>query len=127
MIRILNVVACLSLLGAAIYAYSIKYQTLYHAEQIAKMKRQIQTERDAIGTQRAQWAFLTRPDRLQPLADKYLDLQPTTIAQITKFSALPERTQKVDTIGRKLDDLGLSLPTNTPHSATAATPSTGAH
>jgi cell division protein FtsL len=122
MIRFLNVVACLALLGSAIYAYSIKYQTLYHAEQIAKMKRQIDNERNVISMQRAEWAFLTRPDRIQPLADKYLNLQPTAINQLVGFAALPEREQKVDAIGRKLEDLGLGAPTNTPPSATSATP-----
>ena len=125
MIRLLNVLACLALLGSAVYAYSIKYQTLYRAEQIAKMKREIAAARDTIGMQRADWAFLTRPARLQPLADKYLDLQQTTVGQIATLAALPERAARVDAIGRKLEMLGLGEPTNTPQGAAPATPSTG--
>ena len=87
MIRFMNVVACVALLASAVYAYSIKYQTVFRAEQIAKMKREIQGARDALAMQRAEWAFLTRPERLQPLAEKHLDLQATTVGQIglTRF------------------------------------------
>lgn len=125
MIRFLNVIACLALLGSAGYAYSIKYQTLYRSEQIAKMKRDIAGVRDALGMQRAEWAFLTRPERLQPLADKYLDLQQTANTQFGSLASLPERAQRVDTIGRKLEALGLGEPTNTPQSAAPVTPSSG--
>lgn len=129
MIRLLNVIACLALLGSAGYAYSIKYQTLYQSEQIAKMKREIARVRDALGMQRAEWAFLTRPERLQPLADKYLPLQPTAVGQIGSIASLPDRAdrgERVDAIGRKLEALGLGEPTNTPPSAAAVTPSSGA-
>ena len=125
MIRFMNVIACVALLGSAVYAYSIKYQTLFRAEQIAKMKREIVTARDALAMQRAEWAFLTRPERLQPLADKHLDLQATTVGQIGTLASLPERAQRVDAIGRKLEMLGIAEPTNTPGStapATSATP-----
>lgn len=120
MIRILNALACIALIGSAGYAYSIKYQTLYQAEHIAKMKRDIRTARDVIGMSRAEWAFLTRPERLQPLADKHLDLQPTTANQVVSFAAIPEPVQKVDAIGRKLESLGLAEPTNTPGANAAA-------
>ena len=127
MIRFLNVLACGVLIGSAVYAYSIKYETIYRAEQIAKINHQIKSERDAIGVLRAEWGYLTRPDRLQTLSDKYLDLQATKPDQIVEFSALPDRAQKVDSIGRKLDQLGLSEPTNTPGAREpSTTPASGA-
>ena len=129
MIRFLNIAACAALIGSAVYAYSIKYQTLYRSDQIAKLTRQIQQEKDAIGMQKAEWAHLVRPDRLAPLADKYLDLEITHPNQIVTFAALPEPTPKGDSIGRKLEALGLAEPTNTPgapHNAAPATPTSGA-
>jgi hypothetical protein len=128
-IRFLNIVACGALIGSAVYAYSIKYQTLYRSDQIAKMTREIQQERDGLGMQKAEWEHLVRPERLEPLADKYLDLETTRPNQLVNFAAIPERTAKVDQIGRKLEALGLSEPTNTPAAprATAGTtPSSGA-
>lgn len=116
MLRLLNIVAILALIGSAVYAYSIKYQTAYRAEQIAKTKIEIKQERDAIAVLRADWAYMTRPERLQPLADKYLpDLKPLRVTQMVPAAALPQKSRN-DSIGDKLSEIGLSMP---------ATPSTG--
>ena len=74
---------------------------------------------------KAEWQVLNRPERLQALADKHLDLQPLQITQMVRLSDIPNRGPKVDSIGRKLEDLGLGLPTETPRdrkSNTATTP-----
>lgn len=114
MIRILNVVAIAALVGSAIYAYSIKYETIYHAEEITKLHYDIKAAHDSIDMLRAEWAHLARPERIETLADKFLDLQAPALNQIVRVEALPERMPKVDTIGRKLEALGLAEPTNTP-------------
>ena len=119
MFRFLNVVAVASLIGSAVYAYSIKYETIWYAEQIVKLKNKIQREHSEISGLRAEWAHLTRPERIDALAAKHLDLQPLTLAKIVKAQDLPDRGPKVDAIGRKLDALGLGELSNTPRSATA--------
>ncbi|WP_457797342.1 cell division protein FtsL [Methylocystis sp. S23] len=122
MLRLLNIVAILALIGSAVYAYSIKYQTAYRAEQIAKTKIEIKQERDAIAVLRADWAYMTRPERLQPLADKYLpDLKPLQLTQLVSATALPQK-MRGDSIGAKLSEIGLGLPA-TP-AAASATPTT---
>jgi len=139
MLRLLNIVAILALIGSAVYAYSIKYQTSYRAEQIAKTKIEIKAERDAIAVLRADWAFMTRPERLQPLADKYLpELKPVQVTQLVAPQSLPAKARG-DSIGAKLNEIGLSesatpaastTPTTTPRSETprakSATPKTTA-
>ena len=125
MIKLLHVIAIGALVSSALYAYSIKYETTLQAEQLQKLKAKAQRERDAIAVLKAEWQFLNRPERLQALADKHLDLQPLTTAQIVRLSDVPNRGPKVDSIGRKLEDLGLGLPTETPRdrkSNTATTP-----
>ena len=125
MIRFLNIVAAAALVGSAVYAYTIKYQTIYRADQIAKLTRQIQQERDGLNMQRAEWAHLTRPDRLLPLADKYLtDLEMTRPNQIVTFAQLPDRAARGDEIGKKLEALGLAEPTNTPSASRSPAPAT---
>jgi cell division protein FtsL len=114
MVRLLNVLAIVSLIGSAIYAYTIKYETIFRAERIAKLKHEIRREQDQINTLRAEWANLTRPERVQALANKFLDLQPIALNQIVKADALPDRTQRGDAIEHKLEELGLGEPTNTP-------------
>jgi cell division protein FtsL len=124
-IKLLHVIAIGALVSSALYAYSIKYETTLQAEQLQKLKAKAQRERDAIAVLKAEWQFLNRPERLQALADKHLDLQPLQITQIVRLSDIPNRGPKVDSIGRKLEDLGLGLPTETPRdrkSNTATTP-----
>ncbi len=119
MVRILNILAIAALIGSAITAYTIKYETIFHAETIVKLQHQIKLEQDQIGTLRAEWANLTRPERIQALADKFLDLQPVALNQIVRVEALPNKTQRGDAIGSKLEALGLAEPTNTPGDANA--------
>lgn len=114
MIKLLHVIAIGALVSSALYAYSIKYETTLQAEQLQKLKAKAQREREAIAVLKAEWQFLNRPERLQALADKHLDLQTLQITQIVRLSDIPNRGPKVDSIGRKLEDLGLGLPTETP-------------
>ena len=127
--RLLNVFAVLGLMASAVYAYTVKYETILFAEQIIKVKHDIATEQDAIDRLRAQWALLTRPERIQMLAEKNLGLHQLSLDQIVQVADLPPRPPKVDDIGRKLDDLGLAEPTNTPRTGktpgSAPTPSSG--
>ncbi len=126
--RYLNFIAVAALLGSAVYAYSIKYETMRYAAEITKAQHDIQRERDGIGMARAEWARLSRPERVQALAAKHLDLQSVNVDQYVKAASLPEHTAKVDMIGRKLEALGLAEPTATPGGdqdspASSATPS----
>lgn len=110
MLRLLNILAVAALISSAVYAYTIKYQTAYRLEQITKTKLEIKAERDAIAVLRAEWAYMTRPERLQPLADKYLpELKPLQVSQLVPATALPQKTRS-DAIGAKLSEIGLSAP-----------------
>jgi hypothetical protein len=124
--RLLHFIAITALIASAGYAYSIKYETLFYVEQVAKLKSKVQRERDALAVLQAEWQYLDRPDRLQAAADEHLDLQPMKIQQLARLSDLPNRPSREDEIGRKLEALGLLEPTATPKDKTsdARTPST---
>ena len=127
MIRLVQIVVIGSLIASAGYAYSIKYDSLYQAEQVAKLKAKLQRERDAIAVLKAEWHLLNRPDRLQAAAERHLDLQPLNVQQLARLSDLPNRPPRGDEIGRKLEALGLLQPTATPKDARpsdARTPTT---
>ena len=122
MLRFLNLIAIVALIGSAVYAYTIKYQTSYRAEQIAKTKIEIKTESDAIAVLRAEWAYITRPERLQQLADQYLvDVKPLEVKQLVSVQALPDKAARSDMIGSKLDQLGLGLSATPPVASPAQT------
>ncbi len=128
MIKFLHIVAILGLIGSAGYAYSVKYETIYHAEQLAKVKSRIKRERDMIAVLKAEWAHLNRPDRVQEIAERHLpDIVPMSVTRLARFQDLPARAPKTDEIGRKLEALGLLEPTATPRDkrpGDARTPST---
>jgi cell division protein FtsL len=113
-IRLLHIIAITALIASAAWAYTIKYDTLYYVEQVAKLKSKVQRERDIIAVLQAEWQYLDRPDRLQEAADQHLDLQPLKIQQLARLSDLPNRPEREDEIGRKLEALGLFGPTTTP-------------
>ena len=110
MLRYLNVLSVMALVGPAIYAYSIKYETMRYSAEIVKLQHSIERENDRMGILRAEWAHLTRPGRVQALADRHLDMQAVSVDQVVKASDLPERAARVDSSGRKLELLGLGEP-----------------
>ena|SRR4051812_45980251 len=112
--RFFHVAAILALIGSALYAYRIKYDTIYLAEQVAKLNGQIAREKTAIAVLRAEWQLVNRPDRIQALADKHSDLVPASINQSVRWQDIPNRPAPSDGIGAKLEALGLLAPTNTP-------------
>ncbi len=113
MIKLFHIVAIGALISSALYAYSIKYDTLYHSEELQKLKARALKEREAIAVLRAEWQHLNRPERLQVLADRHLQLERMQITQIVRFQDVPMRGEQQDTIGRKLEMLGLSDQTPT--------------
>jgi hypothetical protein len=105
MLRLLNVLAILGLIGTAAWAYSIKYETIYYAEQVKKLEKRLDRERDAIAVLRAEWQHVNKPTRLQVLSDRHLQLQALQATQIAKASDLPAKPKEQDPLGSKLDQL----------------------
>jgi cell division protein FtsL len=123
--RFLHVAAIGALVASAVYVYSIKYKTILWSEKIVETRHAVELQQDAINVLRAEYAFLTRPERLEGLADKDLGMQPLALNQIVKAADLPEPQPKTDSIGRKIESLGLLGLTATPSpGVTGATPST---
>ena len=86
MIRLLNLLAIAGLVASAVYAYSIKYDTLYQAGQVSKVQTALHKERQAIAVLRAEWQLLTRPDRLQAAVEKHLALEPIGISHLGRIA-----------------------------------------
>ena len=91
MLRILNVVAILALVGSAVYAYSIKYATLYQAEQMAKLKHECR--RDDRSPRCAPNGRTSPPVRIEALADQYLGGQVLQCRRSPRSPACPTRAR----------------------------------
>ena len=89
--RVLNIGVIAALVLAAAYVYDIKYQSTLRAERVAKLRHDIQRERDAIASLRAEWARLGSPQRIQKLAQRHLQLKPFQTSQFDDLEKLPMR------------------------------------
>jgi hypothetical protein len=105
MLRLLNVLAIFGLIGTAAWAYSIKYETIYYAEQVKKLEKRMERERDAIAVLRAEWQHINKPVRLQVLTDRHLQLQAMQATQVASAKDLPAKPVNQDLLGNKLDEL----------------------
>src|SRR5690606_10103891 len=84
-----------AMLVAATVTYTIKYDAEKQITIIAKLKRQIDSEKDTITLLRADWALMTQPGRLQSLVgvyEKELNIQPIEAEQLVLgVNEIPER------------------------------------
>jgi cell division protein FtsL len=72
--------------------FQVKYEVMQQEETLAQLNRQITEGRERIRVLDAEWSYLVRPERLNRLAARYLDLSPVGSAQIVALSAIPERS-----------------------------------
>ncbi len=105
--RLLTFIALALLIGSAVYAYRVKYDSIVLAEQVAKLKSRIHREKDAIAVLKAEWQYVNRPDRVQALADAHTDLKAMSVNQVARWSEIPQRPAQADMIAGKLEALGL--------------------
>ena len=70
---VLYVLSFLAVLGLAFWAYRENYATQHQLKEMAKVQDDIASLRDEIGLERAEWAYLNRPERLRELATLNFD------------------------------------------------------
>ena len=89
MIKLLNAILVCCVLAGGFVLYSLEYETRGLERDIAKTQKSIVDEREQAKMLNAEWASLTRPDRLQKIAEEQLKLQPVTASQIVSTAELP--------------------------------------
>ena len=89
---VLYILSFLAVLASAFWAYRENYATQAQLKDIAAVQDDIATLRENIALQRAEWAYLNRPDRLAELADLNFDklnLLPLDPGQFADVAAIP--------------------------------------
>jgi hypothetical protein len=138
-LRLLNLVVIGALVLAAAYVYRIKYDATVQAERLARLRGEVRQERDRIAALRAEWEQLDKPQRIEALAKRFLQLAPIAPTQFDTLDRLPERplqgfAASADPIGGMIDDLERpnsvgptgSIPTPAPANRNGGTPAANA-
>jgi cell division protein FtsL len=81
---------------ASIGTFQLKYRVQAQEQELTRVDRQIQHDRDDVQLLRAEWAHLNDPNRLSDLARRHLDLAPVAGVQIVRFDILPTRPAPSD-------------------------------
>ena len=91
MIRLISLIAILSLAAVSGTLYKLKYKVQSLDRESLVLQRQILAEREAIRLLDADWAYLNQPDRLQVLAERHLTLGPIDPRQFAMIASIPAR------------------------------------
>ena len=75
-------------LGAAFWLYQLKFETRRMQSRVQQLDQLIEKAENDIAVLRAEWSYLTRPERIERLARKHLDLQPAKARQYRRLSDL---------------------------------------
>ena len=100
MIRPFTCLCILMAAGSGLYLYQTKHRSQLLDRDIVKIINDTQQARERTSILKAEYALLNQPDRLQALADKFLNLKPTQPQQFVQLSDLdsrlpPPRTETV--------------------------------
>ncbi len=81
------VLAALS--GSALFYTS--QQVTGGRDQLARIEKNIGQEEESLRVLQAEWSYLNQPERLEKLAQQYLDLAPMTGRQFARLAEIPLR------------------------------------
>jgi len=76
---------------AACGVYSLKHRVQGLEKDLVRVERLIEEEKIQIRRLRAEWATLSRPERLARLTEKHLDLKPAEPRQLVAITDIPLR------------------------------------
>lgn len=75
MIRLSYVIGIILFAFSVFGLFQIKFKVHSLHIEVAELKKQLEHEKNSIHVLKAEWAYLTQPDRLQKLSEKYLNLK----------------------------------------------------
>lgn len=82
----------LSVVAIAGFAtYEVKYQVAQVDDELGRVNRSIDADRDQLRVLSAEWSYLTQPARLDQLRQRHLTLVPVTRAQLGSLDQIPFR------------------------------------
>jgi len=92
MIRLGTILWALLVAFSGYAMFQVKYQVVRLEDELARLERNIGTDREQIRVLDAEWSFLNQPARLERLAKRHLPLGAIAPAQIGRLDQLPRRS-----------------------------------
>ena len=89
--RLLTVIVLLLTAVVSSGIYQLKYDVAEQEQTLTRLNRTLAAEREAIRVLEAEWSYLNRPDRLQDLAGRHLELLPTAVYGVETVREIPLR------------------------------------
>jgi hypothetical protein len=86
--RSITIVTLLVLVVVSYGLYNLKYEVEDLRDHADGLRARMDEDRRAIKVLQAEWAYLTRPDRLQRLSNRFTELQPTVAKQVGEVADL---------------------------------------
>lgn len=78
-----SLILALALISVTIFAvFQVKYKVRDLTRELKEVERQLAIEKEVRHVLRAEWAYLTRPDRIKRLSERYLKLKEVSVAQL---------------------------------------------
>ena len=93
MLKLANFTLVLVTLGTASVLYNLEHTTRGQERTIAKAKAEMVDSAEAIKLLKAEWSSLTRPERVQLLAEQHLGMKRLEPDQIVSSAELPGRLE----------------------------------
>lgn len=87
---VLYVLSFIAVIGLAFWAYRENYATQHQLKTMARLQDEIASLREALILQRAEWAYLNRPERLRNLATANFDRLGLLPLEPAQFGAAAE-------------------------------------
>ena len=75
--------------------FEMKYQVAQVDDELGRVNRLIDADRDQLRVLSAEWSYLTQPARLDQLRQRHLTLVPVTRAQLGNLDQIPFRAGEV--------------------------------
>lgn len=91
--RALTAISVLALGGVAYGMYQLAYEVKRLEDELIALNRSIAQEREAADVMKAEWTYLTRPDRLQARVDRHLVLEAVPPHRMLTLAELPRRPE----------------------------------
>ena len=90
---------------AAVVLFQVSYEVQEMEDELLRVERQIDQDREALQVLSAEWSYLNRPSRIAELSQRYLSLTPLEAGQIFETDQLPNKPEDLGFEGTRLTSL----------------------